>query len=475
MGQLIPCFFMDVVPGDSIDCNSAMVLRMAPMVAPLMHQVTAYMHFFHVPDRLVWDNAELFYTGGDEGTDAPVRPYSDRQVNASSLQDYFGLPVDATNQTYRYQAIPLAAYNLIWNEYYRDQNLQDPIDATLGDGSNSNVWNILRRAWQHDYFTSCLPTTQKGPDATIPLGTVEPAYLDTSRFITSGSNIGLGTQNTIEVLGEGTDEGNVGSTHAGPWADGRIENLASMSVSPTTIIDLRNAFALQHFLELNNRGGTRYTELILSHFGVKSSDARLQRPEFLGGGKVPISMSEVLQTSTTTGSTTPQGNMAGHGIGAGQGSSWTYRSEEHGVIIGILSVMPKTGYFQGVPRYWKKFDKYDYFWPAFQNIGEQPVYNYEVYQDEADPENSGTFGYIPRYAEYKYINDTVSGKFRTDLDFWHMARKFLDRPLLNENFIECDPTTRIFANEQGEQLYITMGHKVRARRPMQFYGNPKII
>ena len=247
-----------------------------------------------------------------------------------------------------------------------------------------------------------------------------------------------------------------------------------------TINDLRSAIRLQEWLEKNARGGSRYIESILSHFGVRSSDARLQRPEFLGGGQVPINVSEVLQTSASELATggvkpsTPQGTMAGHGISVGQNNRVSYRCEEHGYIVGILSVMPKTAYQQGVPKKFLRKDKFDYYWPEFAHLGEQAIQNQEIFIDSDPDELEKTFGYIPRYAEYKYENDTVHGEMRDTLKFWHLGRIFDNQPQLNAEFIECDPSDRIFAVLEQEHFYAIINHSVRAKRLMPYFGTPTL-
>ncbi len=238
-----------------------------------------------------------------------------------------------------------------------------------------------------------------------------------------------------------------------------------------TIIDLRNAFKLQEWLEKNARGGSRYIESIKSHFDVNSSDGRLQRPQYLGGGKSPVAISEVLQTSAAAAQPTPQGNMAGHGIAVGANNSFSYRSEEHGYIIGIMSILPRTTYQQGIPKHFLKFDKFDYYWPEFAHIGEQPIINKELYYSGTS-EDDAVFGYTPRYAEYKFMNSSVHGTFRSSLDFWHMGRIFASRPSLNNSFVESDPTNRVFAVLSGEKVYAHVFHRIKASRKMPFFGNP---
>lgn len=484
MGRLVPINLMEVIPGDKFRIQTSQLVRFAPMLAPMMHTVNVYVHYFFVPNRILWDGWEDFITGGSDGTSSRTFPYWQLESTGKegTMADHLGYPINADYGDS--SALPLAGYLTIYNEYYRDQNLQPEIDTELIDGDNTAQpaafyfdKTPLHRAWQHDYFTSALPWTQRGPEATIPLGTTAPIIFDhtMNQPASFGKRISDGSvmTNATPTTGAAGELELDGTDSAWDVSGSHYTDLSGATAS--SIIDLRRAFKLQEWLEKNARGGARYTESLMIHFGVRSQDSRLQRPEFLGGSTSPVSISEVLQTSSNSAQPSPQGNMAGHAISTGANRPVTYTAQEHGYIHGIMSVMPKPDYFQGLPRHLFKFDKFDYYWPSFAHIGEQAIYNKELYMQGAGaPEDDEVFGYTPRYAEYKYIPNTVHGEFRTSLDFWHMARKFTSLPPLNSDFIRCDPTTRIFAVTQAEQLYAHVYNKVKARRSMPYFGNPKM-
>jgi len=468
MGNLTPILTMECVPGDKFDLSCESLIRFAPLVAPVMHRMDVTMHYFFVPNRILWDNWEKFITDANSGIVSPTVGYSDSSYfdDKKAFMDYMGVPPvpsGGTNQLIN--ALPLAAYQCIYNEYYRDQNLISPVNYKLTDGNNDvnrpELMKLRKRAWEHDYFTASLPFAQKGAAVDIPIGLVEgdlPVYLNSSNGTTLN-----GSPSSVNVAAQG------GRTDVP--TDSLYADTSNAEIEPTTINDLRRAFRLQEWLEKNARGGTRYIENILTHFGVKSSDARLQRPEYITGVKSPVVISEVLQTGQSD--STPQGNMAGHGISVTSGRAGSYFCEEHGYIIGIMSVMPKTAYQQGIPKTYLKNDPLDYFWPSFANIGEQPVTKNEIYAYTSNAND--TFGYVPRYAEYKYMPSRVAGEFRTSkLDFWHLGRIFDTEPNLNQTFVECNPTTRVFAVEdvEGDHLYCHVLNKIRAIRPMPKYGTP---
>jgi len=479
MGELTPILTLECVPGDKFDIGCESIVRFAPMVAPVMHRMDVTMHYFFVPNRILWPNWEAFITNnGPNGTGPDiVAPYITLAPSyvtsypfALKFLDYLGVPpISGSGVNTEINALPLAAYQCIYNEYYRDQNLIQPINYKLIDGQNAltaadveRLCTLRKRAWEHDYFTASLPFAQKGAAVDIPLGAVSG---DANIYNNLGSTTVLsGSAGSPTVI----DDSNPGLTDLWAQTDG-------LTVEPTTINDLRRAYRLQEWLEKNARGGTRYIESILSHFGVKSPDARLQRPEYITGVKTPVVISEVLNTSGTVGEDQlPQGNMAGHGISVSSGKSGSYYVQEHGYIIGIMSVMPKTAYQQGIPRTFLKLDPLDYFWPSFANIGEQEVQTQEIYAYTSN--KTDTFGYVPRYSEYKYMPSRVAGDFRNTLDYWHLGRIFASEPALNQTFIECSPenTTRIFAVEDPDvqKLYCHVLNKIKAVRPMPKYGTP---
>ena len=493
-GKLVPTFLLDVIPGDRVKMGTELLARLAPTLAPVMHRINITVHFFFVPNRLVWDNWENFITGGEDGNFTATLPgvqmdnNNKAQFTKGTLADYFGLPVmdEAVTVTTEgatpVSALPFRAYQTIYNEYYRDQNLESPIDFStgndLGGKPQTRLTTMRNRAWEKDYFTSCLPSAQKGPGVTLPVtSTFQPQYISNGVLDgnpTSGANLitdpaGGGH---IRVQGDG----------ATPYV---LRNLAAEQnvTHEIPINDLRTAHRLQKWLETNMRAGSRYIESILAHFGVVSPDARLQRPEYLGGIKKPIVFSEVLNTTGSVDAQVnqPLGSFGGHGLSVGGSKAFDRRFTEHGIIMGIMSILPRTAYQEGIHRNWLKTDKLDYYWPEFANLGEQGVKNGELFWDFAESTDGDNktkdFGYQSRHAEYRYYQDSVHGEFRDTLNFWHQGRIFKGaRPNLNPSFIQADPAKRIFAvsGPNDENAYIQLYNQVRALRPIPYFARPSL-
>lgn len=578
MGNLIPILCEPVLPDDTFKVDSELMMRFAPMIAPIMHDVDVYVHYFFVPNRLLWDGWRDFITGGQDGkqgVDEDGRSLYPRvlikwkDLKAGSLSDYIGYPtieedqikdldgqVPSTAQQCFFDALPLRAYNLIYNEYYRDQNVEPEVDIckdvsgvhgirayTSQSGSGDSDFTeaeayerflrIKQRAWEKDYFTSALPWTQRGETVSLPITTqvdltdngninspITGEGIANVSHVADASPIGMesvlppaGELRSGKQVGELTRELGIGEL--GTADPVKLTGVAKVTVDPqsithrisaettsqsATINELRRSYALQRWLERNAFGGSRYIEQILAHFGVRSSDARLQRPEYLGGGKAPVRVSQVIQTSQTTTDgpdASELGSMAGHGLAIGKTNKFKKYFEEHGWVIGIMSVIPRSSYQQGMPRKFLKFDKLDYAWPEFAHLGEQGIYNKELYYNFAESMNSELsnenqdrvnnriFGYQSRYSEYKQCPSRVCGDFKTSLSFWHLGRIFSHLPMLNNDFISTnkDDFSRIWAvneyvdPETGEvspitHLWVQINHRIRALRQLPYYGTP---
>lgn len=499
MGDLVPILCQEVIPGDTFKVQASLMLRLAPMIAPVMHRVNVFTYFFFVPYRLIWNESKEFFTGGEDGTEHPSFPtlwVSSGQTSyfkTGSLADYLGIPpMPDSIASVQFSALPFRAYQLIWNEYFRDPNLQDAIPFSKNSGGTGladfpNLLALRKKCWEKDYFTSALPWAQRGAPVTLPMSGNPSIFLDpdatsASQFkVLHRSSSGTTAFNKVLANIQANDKATlVGSETLDDnelLYDPNGQLKVDMSnVTAATINELRQAVKLQEWAELSARSGPRYIDQNYAFFGVKSSDARLQRPEYLGGGRSPVIISEVLQTAEST-QTSPQGNMSGHGISLNSAHQFKRFFEEHGLVIGLTCVMPRTTYQQGIPRMFFKYDKFDYFWPQFAHLGEQEVNQREIYYDysKTNEANAALFGYQSRYAEYKYIPSSVHGEYRNSLNFWHMGRIFDKAPNLNADFVEANPTNRIFAVEDPDlsaRLYSQIQFDIKAIRPMPKFGTP---
>lgn len=463
-GSLIPIGLTEVLPGDTLQQATSLLLRCSPLVTPVMHPWHVRVHHWYVPHRLVWEDFEDFITGGPDGMDASVFPTITNSVGGwtvGSLADYLGVPTLVNN--IEISALPHRGYALIWNEWYRDQDLQTALTIDLTSGADVTTNHALQNcAWEKDYFTSSRPWEQKGPTVTVPLGTTAPVNrvnnaANAGIVRVPGSNAARADGDLFTGGGTGTfTVSGIGTANYDPM--GSLETDLS-AASAVTVTRLREALALQRFEEARARYGSRYVEY-LRYLGVRSSDARLQRPEYLGGGKQTIQFSEVLQTAEGTD---PVGEMRGHGITSLRSNRYRRFFEEHGYIFSLLSVRPKTIYVQGLARTWNRRVKEDFFQRELQAIGQQEVLNKEIYAAHANPND--TFGYQDRYDEYRRQESRVSGEFRTSvLDSWHTARIFGSAPSLNADFVSCVPTERNFAVQTNDLLYVMARHSIQARR-----------
>lgn len=535
-GYLYPVLCVDTLPGDSFRDTMNCMLRFAPMAAPVMHRFDVSTHFFFVPYRIIWDNWQDFITGGSEGTEAPLIPFftpagiatelgDAKTMQIGSLWDYLGLPTapagtPVVTSTEQISALPFYAVAKVFNDYYRDPNLTAPYGGDSGeipiptevDGNvNANTDALLflmalspegssaflRRGFEKDYFTSALPWAQRGAQVLMPLSGVavegDIVYKAQSDYFNfDGTNPAVGGINAAQfrnAAGQAILEGVTDDKAT------RVENIDTITFdnAATTINDFRRALAIQKWLEANARGGARYTEQIKSHFDETVPDFRLQRAEYLGGGKQPVQISEVLATAEMEAG--PQvGDMYGHGLSVGRTNKFSYRCHEHGVVLGFLSVTMRTAYSQGIPKMFSRQDKYEFAWPELAHLGEQEIKSKELfYSFDAtdDDDNNLLFGYIPRYAEYKFHNDRIAGDFRGSLSFWHEGRRFTERPVLDQVFTTIyedgdggtavandkeESFRRIFnVNNGTDYLWMQLYHHLTVKRPLPYFGVPNII
>lgn len=473
MGELVPCGITEVLPGDSIQQSTNALVRASALLSPVMHPIPVRIHHWFVPHRLVWEDFEDFITGGPDGLDDSVFPTiaMPASVGAAvgSLADYLGVATGVADLAV--SALPFRGYAMIFNEWYRDQDLVTPLTIDLTSGVDSTTNTTLQNcAWEKDYYTSARLTAQKGASITIPLGTSAPvtgiAVANNEAAATGFTGTGpiaagdrtsgqpawrLDTQ-TSTLLGQTTGVPHTTTNRPQIFAD-------LTGASAVTVNVLREALALQRYEEARSRYGSRYCEY-LKYLGVTSSDARLQRPEYLGGGAQTLQFSEVLQTAEGTNAV---GTMRGHGISSLRSNRYRRFFEEHGYVFTLLSIRPKTIYGNGLPRTWNRRTKEDFWQKELQHIGQQEVLNKEVYGAHSSPD--ATFGFQDRYDEYRRTESTIGGEFRTtDANFWHLARIFASNPTLNEDFIKCVPTERTFAVPSKDVFYIMAKHSVQARR-----------
>jgi len=495
-GKLIPIFVDEALPGDTLNLNPTLFARLNTPIYPIMDNLFMDVHWFSVPYRQIWANFRKFcgeQVDPGDSTDYTVPVILAGQTNSigiGDLGDYFGLPIQ--KDSLGISALPFRAYRHIYNEWYRDQNLIDSVDINVSDGPDANTHagffdNPLDRGKRHDYFTSCLPWLQKGDAIDLPLGSEAPVLYDTAIANTGAAeadtNVFARASASNEEWGYGSDP----DTFTAILSSGDTYSLKAdlSAATASTINELRQAFQIQKLLERDARSGTRYAEIVKSHFGVTFQDVTY-RPEYLGGNSVPINISQVPQTSES--GTTPQGNLAAYGTAMMNGGGFTKSFTEHCVVMGIASVRADLTYQQGLDRMWSRSTRYDFFWPALSHIGEQAVLNKELYaQDQTvdtgatgTPDNERVFGYQERWAEYRYKQSKITGQLRSSaalsLDAWHLSQEFSSLPELNEVFItESPPMDRVVAVPSEPDFLMDCYFNYQCARPMPLFSVPGLI